>query len=140
MQYHPFPAKFYHKSPASIPTPGVSPGIRWPFPWCFSGESPQKIWAHCEKSGKYDPKPGNYLNFNIWVFQNLGIITENPIKMDDLGVPLFSETSISPKKDGWLEDFLLSFWGVVGNFFQERFLQLPALWKNQSITSGLGKI
>jgi len=26
--------------------------------------------------------------------ENDGLLTENPIKMDDLGVPLFSETSI----------------------------------------------
>ena len=36
----------------------------------------------------------------IWVFPKIGVpqsgwfVMENPIKMDDLGVPLFSETSI----------------------------------------------
>ena len=41
---------------------------------------------------------GNQMH--IWVFPKIGVpqngwfIMENPIKMDDLGVPLFSETSI----------------------------------------------
>ena len=40
------------------------------------------------------------LNIYIWVFPKIGVpqngwcIVENPIKMDDLGVPLFLETSI----------------------------------------------
>ena len=41
-----------------------------------------------------------YLFLSIWVFPKIGVpqngwfMLENPIKMDDLGVPLFSETSI----------------------------------------------
>ena len=39
--------------------------------------------------------------FYMWVFPKIGIpqngwfIMENPIKMDDLGIPLFLETSMS---------------------------------------------
>ena len=43
----------------------------------------------------------------IWVFPKIGVpqdgwfIVENPVKMDDLGVPLFSETSIWEFHDQW---------------------------------------
>ena len=39
-------------------------------------------------------------NKHIWVFPKIGVpqngwfIMENPIKMDDLGIPLFLETSV----------------------------------------------
>ena len=41
----------------------------------------------------------------IWVFPKIGVpqngwfILENPIKMDDLGVPPFKETPISPSTE-----------------------------------------
>ena len=64
--------------------------------FCFLGREHEKTIR-----GYFVHKPGNkpYIG-NIWVFpkikvpQNGWFVMEIPIKMDDLGVPLFLETSI----------------------------------------------
>ena len=51
---------------------------------------------------RHQPKESEEMriHWDIWVFPKIGVpqngwfIMKNPIKMDDLGVPLFSETSI----------------------------------------------
>ena len=63
----------------------------------------------------------------IGVPQNGWLILENPIKMDDLGVPLFSETSIcnmDTNVSNNTDSILSSFFDI--------FMTTPHLWRNDS--------
>ena len=64
--------------------------------------SPQPLQGVIKKLGPGNFRPtGQRKCISIWMFPKIGVpqnrwfIMENPIKMDDLEVPLFSETSIS---------------------------------------------
>ena len=63
------------------------------------------IYIICPKKTTHettqDSTSDSLQRFNIWVFPKIGVpqngwlIMENPIKMDDLGIPLFLETPMS---------------------------------------------
>ena len=59
-------------------------------------------------------QPNHHMGVSkIGVPQNVWFIMENPIKMDDLGVPLFSETAIFlwiKQKQNYQTEILNSFW------------------------------
>ena len=75
---------------------------------CFRLDLPGRLYPRRVESLSRKKHPGTWMFPKIVVLQNGWFIMENPIKMDDLGVPLFSETPTccTPQKKNITSCFL----------------------------------